>query len=116
MAAKGLLIDYDACSGCHSCAVACKQEHKYPEGKWGIKVEEKIFYDPKRPGSSVRIDYVPFPTEYCNLCSSRTKRGERPACVKACQAWCIYSGTIEELAKMMEKMPRAVLYSRGPAA
>ena len=111
MKRKGLLIDFDYCSGCHSCAVACKQEHGYPEGKWGIKVEEKVFMDPGKP-DSVRVDHIPFPTEFCDLCITRTARGHRPACVKHCQDWCMYFGTLEELAKLMEDKPRAVLYSR----
>jgi len=111
MSRSGLLIDYEHCSGCHSCAVACKQEHGYPEGKWGIKVEEKVFMDPRLP-DSIRMDYIPFPTEFCNLCSQRTRKGQKPACVKHCQAWCMYHGTLTELTKLMEKMPRAVLYSR----
>ena len=111
MARKGLLIDYQYCTGCQSCVVACKQEHRYPEGKWGIKVDEKVFMDPAKP-DSVRIDYVPFPTEFCDLCASRTKKGAKPACVKHCQAWCMHHGNIAELVKLMENMPRAVLYSR----
>jgi Fe-S-cluster-containing dehydrogenase component len=111
MKRKGLLIDYQYCSGCHTCAVACKQEHSYPAGKWGIKVEEKVFLDPDKP-DSVRIDYIPFPTEYCDLCVQRTAQGEKPSCVKHCQTWCMYYGTIEELSKLMEDKPRAVLYSR----
>lgn len=111
MPRSGLLIDYERCSGCHTCAVACKQEHRYPEGKWGIKVEEKVFLDPKNR-NSIRIDYIPFPTKFCDLCGARTRNGQQPACVKHCQAWCMYHGTLGELAKLMEDMPRAVLYSR----
>ena len=110
MKRKGLLIDYDYCSGCQSCVVACKQEHGHPAGKFGIKVDEKVFMDPEKP-DSVRIDYVPFPTEFCDLCRVRTSKGEQPACVKHCQAWCMYHGTIAELVKLMENMPRSVLYS-----
>ena len=108
---KGLLIEYQYCTGCHSCEVACKQEHSYPAGKWGIKVEEKIFIDPDKP-DKMRLDYIPFPTEFCNLCVSRTAKGEKPACVKHCQAWCMYHGSIQELVKLMENMPRSVLYTR----
>ena len=111
MARNGLLIDYQYCTGCQSCVVACQQEHKYPDGKWGIKVDEKIFHDPVNP-DSVRIDYVPFPTEFCDLCAARRKKKLEPSCVKHCQAWCMYSGSIDEMTKLMEKMPRAVLYSR----
>ncbi|MFC1905686.1 oxidoreductase [Chloroflexota bacterium] len=111
MARNGLLIDYQYCTGCQSCVVACQQEHHYPDGKWGIKVEEKVFNDPNKP-DSIRVDYLPFPTEFCDLCGARRKRKQRPACVKHCQAWCMYSGSLAEMTKLMEKMPRAVLYSR----
>ena len=40
MAAKGLLVDYEWCSGCHTCEVACQIEHGYPTDQWGIKVCE----------------------------------------------------------------------------
>ena len=107
MARNGLLIDYEYCTGCHSCEVACKQEHNYPAGKWGIKVNEFI----TEGSDKLRIDYVPFPTESCDLCAAKTKRGEKPACVKHCQAWCMYYGPVTELAKAMENKPRSVLYA-----
>jgi len=40
MARNGLLIDYEYCTGCHTCEVACKQELDLPVGKWGIKLLE----------------------------------------------------------------------------
>ena len=36
----GLLIDYEYCTGCHSCEVACAQEYKHKAGVRGIKVFE----------------------------------------------------------------------------
>ena len=106
MSRDGLLIDYDYCTGCHTCEVACQQEHNYPAGKCGIKVTEYISETLKK----VMIYYVPFPTNLCNLCLPRTRRGEKPACVKHCQANCMMFGPIEELVKDMEKRPKQVLY------
>jgi len=40
MARNGLLIDTEYCTGCHSCEVACKNEHHIPRGQWGIKLTE----------------------------------------------------------------------------
>lgn len=40
MARHGLLIDYQYCTGCHSCEVACQMEHKLPVDQWGIKLTE----------------------------------------------------------------------------
>lgn len=38
MSANGLFINYEFCTGCHSCEVACKKEHKLPKGQFGMHV------------------------------------------------------------------------------
>jgi Fe-S-cluster-containing dehydrogenase component len=108
MERMGLMIDYEYCTGCHTCEVACKQEHTYPVGRGGIRLTEFIT---ERPDQSLRIDYLPFTTMYCNLCSLKTARGERPACVQHCQAACMYYGSLSELARLMETRPRSVLFA-----
>ncbi len=107
MPQNGLLIEYEYCTGCHTCEVACKQENDLPVGKWGIKLNEIITDNNGR----LRIDYIPFPTVLCNLCAARTARGELPSCVKHCQAACMMYGTITELAKAMKKKPRSVIFA-----
>ena len=108
MPTDALMIDYDYCTGCHSCEVACKQEHSYPVGRGGIHLTEIIT---ELPDNNMRIDYLPFPTAYCDLCTARTRRGELPACVKHCQAATMYYGTVEELAKLMNEKPHRVLFT-----
>jgi Fe-S-cluster-containing dehydrogenase component len=108
MPRKGLMIDYQYCSGCHSCEVACKQEHNYPAGKGGLHLNEIIT---ELPDKRLRIDYLPFPTAYCDLCVARVSKGELPACVKHCQAAVMYYGSVAELAAIMEDKPHAVLYT-----
>ncbi len=103
---KGLLIDYDYCTGCHSCEVACKQEHDYPAGKGGIHLSEIIT---EKPDGTYRIDYIPFTTMYCDLCAGRTANGLQPACVKHCQAATMFYGDVADLAKIMEDKPHHVL-------
>ena len=107
MAKNGLLIHYEYCTGCHTCEVACKQEHNFPVGKWGIRINENITEGAER----IRIDYIPFPTEFCDLCAARIKEGEQPACVKHCQGFCMTYGPLDELAKTMEEQPRSVLFA-----
>ena len=29
----GLFINFDYCTGCHTCEIACKKEHDLPEGQ-----------------------------------------------------------------------------------
>ena len=112
MGKNGLLIDYEYCTGCYTCVVACKQEHNYPVGKGGIIVNEIMTED----NDEVRTDYLPFPTEFCDLCAARTSKGEKPACVKHCQANCMMYGTLDELTKEMENMKRSVLYAPRASA
>ena len=108
MSKNGLLIHYDYCTGCQSCAVACQQEHEFPAGKCGIKVTEYVYEAVKKP---VAVDFLPFLTELCDLCINRHQQGELPACVKHCQAACMTFGSLEELVRQMETKPRSVLFS-----
>ena len=107
MPKNGLLIEYDYCTGCHSCEIACQQEHNYPAGKTGITVIEHIL----ETMNGLSIYYLPFPTDLCNLCSHRTKEGKKPACVKHCQARCMHFGPVNQLSHEMEKQPKTVLFS-----
>ena len=103
----GLLIEYNYCTGCHACEVACQQEHDFPAGKNGIKVTEYVY----ETYTKMSIDYLPFLTDLCDLCIQRNREGEEPVCVKHCQAACIQFGYIGELVKEMEKRPKMVLYT-----
>ena len=104
----GLLIDYEYCTGCYSCQVACAQEYRWPAGMSGIKVIEVV---ERLPKDREYLVYLPFPTELCMLCTARTKKGLEPSCVQHCMAACIKYGKLEELAKEMGKKPRMVLWS-----
>lgn len=108
MSKNGLLIHYDYCTGCQSCSVACQQEHGFPAGKSGVKVTEYVYEAVKKP---VAVDFLPFITELCDLCSKRCNEGELPACVKHCQAACMNFGPISELVQQMETVSRVVLYA-----
>jgi len=103
----GLLIDYEYCTGCHTCQVACAQEYHWPAGMVGIKVIEIV---QKLPHDKAYLTYLPFPTELCVLCKQRTKKGLEPACVAHCMAGCMKYGRIEDLSKEMFKKAKVVLW------
>ncbi len=105
---NGLLIDYEYCTGCQACVVACAQEYKWPAGMGGMRVIEVI---QKLPNDKAYLNFIPFPTESCILCAGRVRKGERPSCVQHCMAAVIQYGPVEELAKEMEKKPRMVLWT-----
>jgi Fe-S-cluster-containing dehydrogenase component len=103
----GLLIDYEYCTGCYACQVACAQENKWPAGMGGIRVQEIV---QALPHDKHYLTYLPFPTELCILCKPRTKKGLDPACVKHCMAGCMTFGSIDDLAEKMKEKPRMVLW------
>jgi Fe-S-cluster-containing dehydrogenase component len=110
MARYAIIIDYDFCTGCHSCEVACQQEHQYPVGTNGVVVKE---YEYEAAGR-VKIDFMPFLTDHCDFCTARLARSERPACVKHCQASCMEFGMTQDIANTMKDRTRAVLYTHVP--
>jgi len=109
MARYGLLIDYEYCTGCHSCEIACNMEHEYPVGKWGIQLAEIGPWPINE--EKWQFAYIPVPTDLCDLCGTRFAQGKQPACVHNCQADVMRFGPIEELAKELAKKPRQVLFA-----
>lgn len=92
----GLFIDYEYCSGCNACVTACKMEHGYEAGDFGIV----ILQDGPRECSDGKweYNYLPMPTHLCDLCAARVEKGKLPTCVHHCQSGCMVYGTVEELA------------------
>src|SRR4030042_4521764 len=43
----GLLIDYEYCTGCHTCEIACSQEYHWPAGMARIKRAEIVTHIPQ---------------------------------------------------------------------
>lgn len=107
----GLIIQYDYCTGCHSCEVACKKEHGFEEGQNGIKVFQ---YGPAKTGDK-KWDYfhIPVPTDLCDMCAERVEAGKLPTCVHHCQAKVMEFGPVEELAQKMTRIPKCVMFAPG---
>ena len=105
----GLLIDYEFCTGCHSCEVACIKEHEMPKDQYGIHLLQdgpRKQYDGKWEWTN-----LPIPTSLCDLCEDRVAKDKLPTCVHHCQAQVMYYGPISELAKKMESKPKMVLFA-----
>ena len=96
-----LVIDYDYCSGCHSCEIACQQEHGFAPDEYGIKLTQ-IGPD-QITERKWQYEFVPIPTDRCDRCAHRQSQGKPPSCVQHCQAGCIYVGTLEEVADKLGK-------------
>lgn len=102
----GLLIDYEFCTGCHTCEMACKTELGLPEGKWGIQLTQIGPYEIEE--DKWEYTFIPVVTELCDLCKDRVAAGKYPSCVHHCQAQVMEYGPIEELAAMINK-PKMIL-------
>ena len=109
---NGLLIDYEFCSGCQSCEIACKQEHGFGVGKWGIRVLDEGPWEVDE--KTMNWNKIPTPTTLCDLCAERTEKGKLPTCVHHCLAGVMKYGPIDELDVEMDKKPNQVLFVPGP--
>jgi Fe-S-cluster-containing dehydrogenase component len=100
---KAILVNSEYCTGCHSCEVACKKILGLGEGEYGIKLSEtgpwKYETDPLK--GKYEWTWTPILTKACDMCEERVENGKMPMCVQHCQAWCMYYGEIEDLAKKM---------------
>ncbi|MBQ9955313.1 MAG: oxidoreductase [Eggerthellaceae bacterium] len=109
MTQYALYLNYEFCTGCHSCEVACRNEKKIPLGDFGMKLLEDR--PRQHADGSWHWDYIAYPTELCDLCADRVAEGKMPSCVQMCQAKCLHFGTIEECAAMLaEKGEKAAIF------
>lgn len=107
MTTQGILVDYEWCSGCRSCEVACQMEHGLTVGRSGVVVSEIGPW--QREGDVWQHSYIPNFTDDCTLCASRVKNGKLPTCVHHCQARVLTFGALDELAKELMEKPRRFL-------
>jgi len=102
MSKNALLINFQYCSGCHSCEIACRNHLGIGPDKWGIKLTQVEPFEAHE--DDWEWDYIPVPTKLCNQCQDLVKAGEKPACVRHCQAFCMEYGTVEEMAVRADKL------------
>lgn len=107
----GLLLDYDWCTGCHSCEMACQMEHGLPVGQTGIVVTELGPWQYGQTNRDWQLTYLPAPTDLCDMCAQRTAKGKLPTCVHHCQAKCLHYGPVAELAASMEDGAKQALFT-----
>lgn len=98
---KILAIDYEYCTGCHTCEIACQQEHDFTPDQYGIKLMQigPDQIDERR----WQYEFIPMPTDRCDRCAARIAKGKDPSCVQHCQAGCVFYGTLDELSEKTRK-------------
>lgn len=105
---KALIIDYKYCTGCHACEVSCANERGLdPQGEaWGIKVAE---FGPMKAGDHWMWNYVPVPSDLCDLCAERTEAGQKPACVLHCLGACMDIVKVEEVSEKLAELGKTAV-------
>lgn len=100
MTKNALFVDYEYCTGCHACEEACLQEHGYANKEAnGIIVYKMGPTKTYQEAPEFFFNYVPVPTDLCDLCADRVESGKLPTCVHHCQARCLEYGGADELIK-----------------
>lgn len=94
---NAIMIDYEYCSGCHTCEIACQQELGLAPDQYGIKITQ-IGPD-KLDDGRWQYEYVPITTDRCNGCETRRNEGKLPSCVQHCQSGVISYGSFEDIAR-----------------
>ena len=114
MSRNGILVDYQYCTGCYSCEVACHAEHELPLEQWGVKVMQNgpwpIREADGTPTDRFVYDFIPSFTRICDLCAARQAKGKLPSCVFHCQAKCMEFGPVDELVKKLDEKPEQYLW------
>lgn len=107
MSHHAFLIDYEWCTGCHSCELACQMHNDLPTGQFGIKLTE---VGPWPYGERQwQYAFVPVVTDQCTLCAARTEKGKAPSCVQHCQSQCLVFGELDELMGRLDEKPKVIL-------
>ena len=104
----GILVDYEWCTGCHTCETACQMEHGLPVGQFGIKLQEIGPW--KYSEDKWVLMNIPVPTDQCDFCAERLGQGKLPTCQHHCQAQCLKVGPVEELSKELTGKRQQVLF------
>lgn len=108
-AAKALLVDYEYCLGCSECETACMSAHGWGPDAMGVKVMKLGPW--KTRDGAWQYDFIPIPTDWCDLCAQRVDGGGRPACVRRCQYGVISYGSIDDLIAMLKMKTKMMLFT-----
>lgn len=108
--AKGFLVDYEFCTGCHSCEIACAVSHDLPNDQAGIVLRHVGPWEMEN--GRWEDTYIPAYTDACNLCANGEAAHDGvPMCAHHCQANILRFGDVEELAKVLIEKPKQMLYN-----
>ena len=108
--ATGILVDYEFCTGCHTCEIACAVSHDLPNDRAGVVVHHEGAWEIVK--GKWQDTYLPVFTDVCDQCAENTAAHDGvPMCVHHCQSGILRIGDVEDLAKELAKKPKQLLYA-----
>lgn len=107
----GMLVDWQWCTGCHSCEVACQMELGLPVGQSGVVLQDMGHWPLEEGSDEWQLGYLPTFNIVCDTCKERRSLGKVPTCVQHCQAQCLEFGPIDEMAEKAKEHKDYVLFS-----
>ena len=107
---RGILVDYEFCTGYHTCEIACAVSHNLPNNRAGVVVHHEGAWEIAK--DAWQDTYLPVFTDVCDLCECGTKAHDGvPMCVHHCQANVLKIGDVEDLTKDLAAKPKQTLYA-----
>lgn len=112
MAKMTMLIDLQRCTGCWTCACACKIGNDLKDNEWRLTVKTLGNGDgidrPAGVWPNLHMSWMPIYSKQCVFCAERLAENEQPYCRQSCPVKAITFGNIEdensEVAVKMEEL------------
>ena len=104
-----IFVDLLRCTGCWTCSLSCMTGNDLPDGTFYVNVRTlgsgEGIDRPSGVWPDLRMSWMPFYTQKCFKCKTRTENGELPYCVQNCPNRALYYGN-EAVEKIEEARRR----------
>jgi len=95
-----MLVDLQRCSGCWTCAAACKVGNGLADKEWWLTVKTlgngEGIDRPSGIWPDLRMSWMPIYTDKCLFCAERLAEDKEPYCSYSCPAKAITFGDIDD--------------------